>query len=88
VVFTADTAVTHVASAFGKPILTMFARGKAELWGPYDIPGGVVATHAASLDALDVPSVLASLVGVLEIAAAGQRVPAAAPTTAGATQIC
>lgn len=68
VVFTADTAVTHVASAFDKAALVMFARGKAELWGPYDTPGGVVCTPAGSLDSLDAASVLAALAEVVEIA--------------------
>jgi ADP-heptose:LPS heptosyltransferase len=36
-----DTAVTQIASAFQTPTLAMYARGKAGLWGPYDIPGTV-----------------------------------------------
>jgi ADP-heptose:LPS heptosyltransferase len=79
VVFTADTAVTHIASAFDKPILAMFARGKDALWGPYDIPGGVVSTPAPSLDALDVASVLPALAEVVEIATRTGRSPPAAP---------
>jgi ADP-heptose:LPS heptosyltransferase len=73
VVFTADTAVTHIASAFQKPILAMFARGKAALWGPYDIPGIVVSTPAGSIDSLDVASVLPALVKVVEIATQTRR---------------
>jgi ADP-heptose:LPS heptosyltransferase len=72
-VFTPDTAVTHVASAFDRPILAMFARGKAALWGPYDIPGGVVSTPGKSLDSLDVASVLPALVELVEIATPTRR---------------
>lgn len=73
VVFTADTAVTHIASAFDKPTLAMFARGKDGLWGPYDIPGGVVCTPAESIDSLDVASVLPALVEVVRIAIPTRR---------------
>jgi hypothetical protein len=72
-VFTVDTAVIHIASAFDKPILAMFARGKAGLWGPYDIPGVVVSTPAGSIDSLDVASVLPALVEVVEIATPTRR---------------
>jgi heptosyltransferase II len=85
-VFTPDTAVTHVASAFDRPILAMFARGKAALWGPYDIPGGVVSTPAKSLDSLDVASVLPALIELVEIATPTQRsLPVRA--TAGNTRL-
>jgi ADP-heptose:LPS heptosyltransferase len=73
VAFTADTAVTHIASAFDKATLVMFARGKAALWGPYDVPGGVVSTAGASLDSLDAASVLPALVEVVGIAIATRR---------------
>jgi ADP-heptose:LPS heptosyltransferase len=78
-VFTADTAVTHIASAFDKPTLVMFARGKAALWGPYDIPGGVVSIPAESLDSLDVASVLPALIEVVEIATPTRRSLVASP---------
>jgi heptosyltransferase II len=72
-VFTPDTAVTHVASAFDRPILAMFARGKAALWGPYDIPGGVVSTPGKSLDSLAVAAVLPALIELVEIATPARR---------------
>ena len=68
VVFTADTAVTHIASAFKKPTVAMYARGKARLWGPYDVPGRAVSTPGPSLDSLDVASVLPALIEVVAAA--------------------
>jgi heptosyltransferase II len=72
-VFTPDTAATHVASAFDRPILAMFARGKAPLWGPYDVPGSVVSTPGKSLDSLEVASVLPALLKLVEIASPTRR---------------
>jgi ADP-heptose:LPS heptosyltransferase len=73
VVFTADTAVTHIASAFGKPTLVMFARAKADLWGPYDVPGYAVSTPGESLDSLDVASVLPKLIEMVAVASQSAR---------------
>jgi ADP-heptose:LPS heptosyltransferase len=72
-VFTPDTAATHVASAFDRPILAMFARGKAPLWGPYDVPGSVVSTPGKSLDSLQVAAVLPALLKLIEIASPTRR---------------
>jgi ADP-heptose:LPS heptosyltransferase len=73
VVFTADTAVTHIASAFLKPTLAMFARDKGKLWGPYDVPGGIVWTAGTSLDLLDVAMVLPALIEVIADATRADR---------------
>jgi ADP-heptose:LPS heptosyltransferase len=59
--FTADTSVTHIASAFGKPVLAMFGRGRAGLYGPYGTTGRTVSTPGTSLDSLDVEPVIAAL---------------------------
>jgi ADP-heptose:LPS heptosyltransferase len=67
-VLTADTSVTHIASAFGKPMLAMFARGKAALWGPYQVPGSAVCSVGESLEELTVSTVLAALTGVIAFA--------------------
>jgi ADP-heptose:LPS heptosyltransferase len=74
-VFTADTSVTHIASAFGKPMLVMFARGKAALWGPYDVPGSAVCVAGQSLEELKVSTVIDALTEVITFASAntGQR---------------
>jgi ADP-heptose:LPS heptosyltransferase len=52
--FTADTSVTHVASAFGKPAVALYARDGGDLYGPYGTAGMVVSTAAASLHFLSV----------------------------------
>jgi hypothetical protein len=61
IVFTADTSVTHVASAYGKPAVVMFPRGRGALYGPYGTAGRVVSTPAATLQSLAVAPVLAVL---------------------------
>jgi ADP-heptose:LPS heptosyltransferase len=71
--FTADTSVTHIASAFGKPALAMFGRGRAGLYGPYGTSGRTVSTPGTSLDALEVDSVVAGLDGLLSAAGAPRR---------------
>jgi ADP-heptose:LPS heptosyltransferase len=53
-VFTADTAVTHVASAFQKPVVVMFSGGGGACWGPYGTAGQIVSTDAPSLESADV----------------------------------
>jgi ADP-heptose:LPS heptosyltransferase len=63
--FTADTSVTHIASAFGKPALAMFGRGRAGLYGPYGTSGRTVSTPGTSLDSLEVGTVIEGLTGVL-----------------------
>ncbi|GEM_PF-413980 len=69
-VLTADTSVTHIASAFGKPSVVMFARGRAPLYGPYGPAGCAVVTPALALDALPVAPVAAAVEAML---AAGTR---------------
>jgi ADP-heptose:LPS heptosyltransferase len=53
-VFTADTSVTHVASAFRKPAVVMFSAGGGACWGPYGTAGQIVSTDAPSLESADV----------------------------------
>jgi ADP-heptose:LPS heptosyltransferase len=57
-VFTADTSVTHIASAFGKATVALFARGKEGMWGPYAVPGRVLTTSSQTLEALEVAPAL------------------------------
>lgn len=64
-VFTADTSVTHVASAYDKPAVVMFPRGRGALYGPYGTAGRVVSTPAPTLQSLAVPPVLAVLDDVI-----------------------
>jgi ADP-heptose:LPS heptosyltransferase len=65
IVFTADTSVTHVASAYDKPAVVMFPRGRGALYGPYGTAGRVVSTPAPTLQSLAVPPVLAVLEDVI-----------------------
>jgi ADP-heptose:LPS heptosyltransferase len=69
VVLTADTSVTHIASALRKPAVVMFARARAGLYGPYGTAGRVVSITDLSLDTLEVEPV----VDALEAVAAATR---------------
>ena len=60
-VFTADTSVTHVASAFRKPAVVMFVGGGGACWGPYGTAGQIISTDAPSLESTDVDSVIRAL---------------------------
>jgi ADP-heptose:LPS heptosyltransferase len=72
IVFTADTSVTHVASAYGKPAVVMFPRGRGALYGPYGTAGRVVSTPAPTLQSLAVAPALAALDEVITAALSGQ----------------
>lgn len=63
--FTPDTCVTHIASAFGKPVVAMFARGGGGLYGPYGTASHVVSTAARTLASLDAVPVLQALEALL-----------------------
>jgi ADP-heptose:LPS heptosyltransferase len=60
-VLTADTSVTHVASAFRKPAVVMFPAGGGACWGPYGTAGHIVSTDAPSLESTDVYPVMRAL---------------------------
>jgi ADP-heptose:LPS heptosyltransferase len=68
IVLTADTSVTHIASAFDTPAVVMCARGLAPLYGPYGTRGRTVSTPGRSLETLDVEPVVAALEAVLATA--------------------
>jgi ADP-heptose:LPS heptosyltransferase len=73
VVLTADTSVTHIASAFGKASVVLFARSRAGLYGPYgSAPSRVVSTSALALDAIPVAPVVEALDQVLKGGVGGQ----------------
>jgi ADP-heptose:LPS heptosyltransferase len=42
VIFTPDTSISHVSSAFGKPAVSLHPRGFGAIWGPYETNGQVV----------------------------------------------
>jgi ADP-heptose:LPS heptosyltransferase len=59
-IFTPDTSIAHVASAFSKPAVVMFVPG----WGgfiPYRSPGRYVCAAGPALDTLPVEPVVAAL---------------------------
>ena len=60
-VFTADTSVTHIASAFWKPAVVMFVGGGGACWGPYGTAGHIISTDAPSLESTDVDPVIRAL---------------------------
>ena len=45
VVFTPDTSISHVCSAFGKPAVVLHPRGFAAIWGPYDTEGRAIESR-------------------------------------------
>jgi ADP-heptose:LPS heptosyltransferase len=73
-VFTADTSVTHIASAFWKPALVMFVGGGGACWGPYGTAGHIISTVASSLESTDVDPVIRALEALI----AGERSTATA----------
>jgi ADP-heptose:LPS heptosyltransferase len=59
-IFTPDTSIAHVASAFSTPVVVMFVPG----WGgfiPYRTPGRYICATGPSLDTLPVEPVAAAL---------------------------
>lgn len=60
-VLTADTSVTHVASAFWKPAVVMFPGGGGAGWGPYGIAGRIISSDGPSLESADVDPVIRAL---------------------------
>jgi ADP-heptose:LPS heptosyltransferase len=62
VVFTADTSVTHIGSAFRKAVVVMFpGRREGDTWGPYGTPGTVLSAGGLPLETLEVNSATRAL---------------------------
>ncbi len=60
-VFTPDTSVTHIASAFRKPVVAMYVGDSVSHWGPYGTRALTVSTPEPALSALPVAPVLRAL---------------------------
>jgi ADP-heptose:LPS heptosyltransferase len=60
-VFTADTSVTHVASAFAKPSVVMFVGGGGAYFGPYGTAGCALSTEGPLLESLPAAPVIRAL---------------------------
>lgn len=56
-VLTSDTSVTHIASAFARPVLAMFSAGGGALYGPYATAGCTVSTPGPTLESLELEPV-------------------------------
>lgn len=72
-VFTPDTSVAHMASAFGRPCVAMYLRGTATRWGLLARPSRSVEHDAMTLDDLPVAPVLAAVDAVWAEAALTDR---------------
>jgi ADP-heptose:LPS heptosyltransferase len=72
-VLTGDTSVTHVACAFGKPVLALFAGNGGDAFGPYS-GGYIISTPGATLASLNVEPVVQGLEAlILSLATAVSR---------------
>jgi ADP-heptose:LPS heptosyltransferase len=60
-VFTPDTSVGHVASAFRRPAVAMYLRGKRDLWRIYDTPSESIEHTGETLADLSVEAVIAAV---------------------------
>lgn len=65
--FTADTSVTHIASAFHKPVVAMFGRNRGALYGPYGTTGRAISVPGLTLDLVDVAPVAEALEAVIAV---------------------
>jgi len=72
-VFTPDTSVAHMASAFARPCVAMYLHGTATRWGLVSQPSRNVEHDATTLDDLEVPDVLAAVDAVWEAAGLTDR---------------
>jgi len=64
-VLTPDTSIAHAASAFQRPAVALYVRGKAERWGLYGTNGRNVEHTGPTLDTLSVERVTAAIDSVL-----------------------
>jgi ADP-heptose:LPS heptosyltransferase len=64
-VLTPDTSIAHAVSAFQKPAVAMYVRGKAERWGLYGTTGRNIEHSATTLDSLSVDRVTDAIDAVL-----------------------
>ena len=66
-VFTPDTSIAHAASAFQRPSVAIFVRGKAERWGLYGTRGENVQHPDVTLATLGVDPVLSAIDRVMRL---------------------
>jgi ADP-heptose:LPS heptosyltransferase len=70
-VFTPDTSVAHLASAFRTPAVVMYAEGTAAMWGLYHTPGESLESVGPTLETLPLEQVIPALDRVVQSLAAG-----------------
>jgi ADP-heptose:LPS heptosyltransferase len=70
-VFTPDTSVAHLASAFTTPAVVMYAEGTAARWGLYHTPGASLESVGPTLETLELEDVLPALDRVVRPLVAG-----------------
>jgi ADP-heptose:LPS heptosyltransferase len=73
-VFTPDTSIAHAASAFQRPSVAMYTRGKAERWHLYGTVGESIEHTEATMATLSVDRVLAAIDRVLPLASGSPQV--------------
>jgi ADP-heptose:LPS heptosyltransferase len=73
-VLTPDTSVAHVASAFRRPAVAMYVRGKRDLWRVYDTPSESIEHSGETLADLPVEPVIAAVDRVWDSAPVAVRV--------------
>jgi len=66
ILVTPDTSLVHSASAFEKPAVILFEKGKETLWSGYKIPGRNVVNDDNTLATLPIEPVLAAVDEVLQ----------------------
>jgi ADP-heptose:LPS heptosyltransferase len=66
ILVTPDTSIVHSASAFEKPAVILFEKGKEMLWSGYKIPGRNVVNDDTTLATLPIEPVLAAVDQVLQ----------------------
>lgn len=66
VVFTPDTSIVHVASAFSKPTVALYLEGTSREWGAFDVPGANLESAGRTLASISVEDVMAVLLPLLD----------------------
>jgi ADP-heptose:LPS heptosyltransferase len=66
VVFTPDTSISHVATAFDKPAVSLHPRGFSPIWGPYETGGRAVESLTDDVLGIGVDEATRALLRVID----------------------
>jgi len=69
-VFTPDTSLVHMASAFQKPTVAMFIRDTSAQWGLFETPGVNLESEGMTLDSLPAERVIEALDSLMSVESA------------------